>query len=479
MKRWLMTMMVLALTTGLVHAETWEDQWGLGLEVGAWKQIHGDRDYSNVDQFTSLKVRRGLSERWALDMGFKYGWTRPGVEARGEDAGLSFDSGAGLYTRIWQPSFTGTYFLVTEGTWMPWVSVGAGVTRWDVRDLRGEDSVGLWPDGTGRSVFDEDGARVDGHGVNLTAILGVGTAIAVSERWSFDLGVRYNYLLGQDKDMVGMSSFWGADHVDANKAIVEGLVGVTFKFGSTDKDGDGIPNKHDQCPEEPEDFDGFQDADGCPDHDNDGDGIPDATDQCPNEAEDVDGYQDQDGCPDPDNDGDGIADHVDECPDEAEDFDGFQDQDGCPDLDNDGDGVLDAQDKCPNTPTGIPVDADGCPVVKEILEDLVLEGVNFKISSDELTPESAQVLDDVAESLQAWPDVRVEVGGHTDSTGSAEFNRELSRQRAESVRQFLIDRGVDGDRITAIGYGEDQPVADNSTPIGRAANRRVELKRVW
>jgi len=470
-------MLVLTLAAGFAAAETWDGRWGLGLEAGVWKQIHGDNDYSNVDQVSGLKLRYGLSDAWTLDLGMKYGWTRPGVGVPGEDAGLSFDTGAGLYTRVWQPSLSGTYRLIPDGTWRPWVSLGAGITRWDVRDLRAEDSVGLWPDGVGRDVYNEDGEQVNGHGVNITAILGVGTEIVASEHWSFDLGVRYNYLLGQDNDMVGMSSFWGADHTDANKALIEGLVGVNFAWGTTDKDGDGIPNDRDADPDNAEDFDGYRDEDGAPDPDNDNDGVLDGDDGAPDDAEDRDGFQDADGVPDPDNDNDGIIDARDGAPDQAEDVDGFQDADGVPDPDNDNDGVLDGDDQCDGTPAGVEVDANGCPVVEEIRADLVLEGVKFKSGSTELTAESSVVLDKVAASLVAWPEVRVEVGGHTDSSGGAEMNRALSQQRAEAVRQHLIDRGVAPSHVSAVGYGEDAPIADNGTREGRAVNRRVELKR--
>lgn len=133
----------------------------------------------------------------------------------------------------------------------------------------------------------------------------------------------------------------------------------------TDTDGDGIMDPDDECPNDPEDKDGFQDDDGCPDPDNDGDGIPDTRDRCPNEPENFDGYQDEDGCPDVrgDTDGDGIPDELDRCPNEAEDKDGFQDEDGCPDLDNDADGIPDDKDKCPNQPEDFDgfEDGDGCP----------------------------------------------------------------------------------------------------------------------
>jgi outer membrane protein OmpA-like peptidoglycan-associated protein len=130
-----------------------------------------------------------------------------------------------------------------------------------------------------------------------------------------------------------------------------------------DNDGDGIPDHLDKCPDLAEDFDGFEDHDGCPDPDNDGDGIPDDEDECPDEPEDFDGYLDRDGCPDPDNDNDGIPDHLDDCPNAAEDFDGFEDEDGCPDLDNDGDGIPDTEDKCPDLAEDFDgfEDEDGCP----------------------------------------------------------------------------------------------------------------------
>jgi outer membrane protein OmpA-like peptidoglycan-associated protein/opacity protein-like surface antigen len=481
MTRWTTTTLVVAMALLLAlpaAAQERDGRWALGLEGGVWKQIGGDHDYGNLDQVTGLRLLRGVGPRWTLDLGLTYGWTRPGVGVRGEDAGWSFDTGAGLYTRIWQPSLSGRYHLTEGGTWRPWVSLGAGVTRWDVRDLRGEDSIGLWPDGDGVRVRDEDGDLVDGHGVDVTAILGLGTELAAGDHWSFDLAVRYHWLLGQDTDSVGLSSFWGPEHVDANTGILQGVVGVRYRFGDSDRDGDGIPNGRDADPDAPEDFDGYRDDDGAPDPDNDGDGIADTADGAPDDAEDRDGFQDADGVPDPDNDGDGIPDVRDGAPDQAEDIDGFEDTDGVPDPDNDGDGVPDTDDRCPGTPAGVEVDAEGCPVVEEIREDLVLEGVTFKLGSAELTADSADQLDRVAASLAAWPEVRVEVAGYTDSSGPQELNRRLSQERAESVRSYLVARGIDPERIVATGYGEQDPVASNETAAGRAMNRRVELKRI-
>jgi OmpA-OmpF porin, OOP family len=250
-----------------------------------------------------------------------------------------------------------------------------------------------------------------------------------------------------------------------------------------DPDGDGISGAADKCPDRAEDKDGFQDEDGCPDLDNDADGVPDLRDKCPNEAEDKDGFQDEDGCPDLDNDADGIPDGRDRCPNEAEDRDGFQDEDGCPDPDNDNDGVLDARDKCPNEPEtkNNYQDDDGCPdevpaAVKKFTG--VIEGINYKTGSAEILPGSYGVLDRAVKVLQDFPDVNLEISGHTDSRGKAEYNRDLSRRRAESVRNYFVLRGINPNRLTSIGYGMDRPIGDNRTAGGRARNRRTEFRLI-
>lgn len=271
-----------------------------------------------------------------------------------------------------------------------------------------------------------------------------------------------------------------------------------------DRDNDGVPDKKDLCLMVPEDKDGFKDDDGCPDIDNDNDGILDVRDSCPLEAavcsgcpildtdndginddvdlcrhnpEDRDNYNDNDGCPEPDNDGDGINDENDTCPNKAEDVDGFEDNDGCPDLDNDGDGVLDSSDKCPAV-KGYP-DNNGCPRTEEIKRGkLILSGVNFESGKSLLTESSFSVLDRVYESLVEWPDVKIEIRGHTDNIGDATYNQRLSQARAESVMNYLLRKGISSERLKAIGLGESLPIATNSSAAGRAQNRRVEMKRI-
>jgi outer membrane protein OmpA-like peptidoglycan-associated protein len=244
-----------------------------------------------------------------------------------------------------------------------------------------------------------------------------------------------------------------------------------------DLDGDGIPDNVDKCPRVPEDLDGFQDADGCPDDDNDQDGITDKLDKCPNEPEDRDGFEDADGCPDPDNDKDGILDKDDKCPNEPEDKDGFEDADGCPDPDNDKDGIPDIVDKCPNEPGVAP---DGCPkkynlvVVTEKKIELK-QTVFFDTNRARIRAVSFALLDDVAQAMKDNSTIKVEIQGHTDSQGNDRFNLKLSQKRAEAVRRYLIKKGVTGDRMVPKGYGESVPIADNRTADGRSQNRRVEF----
>jgi outer membrane protein OmpA-like peptidoglycan-associated protein len=286
-----------------------------------------------------------------------------------------------------------------------------------------------------------------------------------------------------DRHATGQTLANAKASVDANNWMPAVAVNLTWFFGDRDADQDGIPNRLDKCPDDPEDLDGFQDQDGCPDPDNDGDGILDIQDKCPNEAEDIDGFQDEDGCPDLDNDGDGIPDLQDKCPDQAEDMDGFQDQDGCPDYDNDGDSVPDSLDQCPDTPKGTRVDEKGCPVsvMEQQLFDtgsIRLSNVHFAIGKADIGPDTQQLLDQVGDVLIKYPGLEVEIGGHTDSSGSAEKNQELSQQRADAVLKYLKAKfpALDTSKYTAVGYGEGQPIADNSTPEGKAENRRVEFK---
>ena len=283
---------------------------------------------------------------------------------------------------------------------------------------------------------------------------------------------------------------------DAPFMVQGGLVWAPQPAGvgaasQSDRDGDGIPDAIDACPDEPEDKDGFQDEDGCPDPDNDGDGIPDAQDKCPNEPEDKDGFQDADGCPDRDNDGDGIPDAIDKCPNDPEDKDGFQDDDGCPDLDNDGDGIPDAVDKCPNDPETFNgfQDADGCPDVRatsgpeERPDRIDLKGQPIAFDkNNKLTPAARQLLVQAAAIIkQRQLNIRVEVHTAlgTKATGAAAVaaqkkkDKVTAQKRAQEILAFLISQGVAQQQVQAVGIGSERPIG-SSTPSD-PVNERVDL----
>lgn len=245
-------------------------------------------------------------------------------------------------------------------------------------------------------------------------------------------------------------------------------VGLQLPFGSAgpawvDSDGDGVSDSMDRCPNTPAGAD--VDAYGC-ELDSDGDGVKDSADECPNTPTGV--QVDSRGCS-LDSDGDGVTDDRDECPNTP--AGARVDERGC-ELDSDGDGVVDRLDECPNTAAGDPVDRRGCTLRGEY----VLQGTEFETNSDRLTPESIQILDDVIATLKRYPDLRFEIGGHTDNTGAAEYNEGLSLRRAQTVHDYLAANGIAESRMTVRGYGESSPIETNDTDAGRAANRRVSLR---
>ena len=256
-----------------------------------------------------------------------------------------------------------------------------------------------------------------------------------------------------------------------------------------DKDGDGFLDNVDKCPNDPENYNGFEDDDGCPDDpDTDGDGVKDSRDQCLLEPEDKDGYLDDDGCPDLDNDADGIPDAMDksaegvDCRNDPEDFDGFRDEDGCPDPDNDGDGVADTMDACPNTPGFNGGDKPGCPkknsaVIVTKTQILITQQIQFEFNRAVIRPVSFKILDEVVQVLKDYPAITLEIQGHTDNIGSQNVNRILSDLRAGAVRKYFIAKGIKADRLISKGYGTDRPMVPNDTPANRELNRRVQFMR--
>lgn len=201
-----------------------------------------------------------------------------------------------------------------------------------------------------------------------------------------------------------------------------------------------------------------------PPADSDGDGVIDANDKCPGTPPGR--TVNADGC-ELDSDGDGVVDALDKCPGTPPGR--TVNAEGC-EIDSDGDGLVDGVDKCP---TVYAKTADGCPPPP--VEKLTLDGVNFDVDRAALRPEAVLQLDEAVDALKTWGGDKVEIGGHTDSTGSEAYNMALSQRRADSVRDYLVEKGVDANRLSTKAYGESQPVADNSTKQGRFQNRRVEL----
>jgi OOP family OmpA-OmpF porin len=256
----------------------------------------------------------------------------------------------------------------------------------------------------------------------------------------------------------------GVDEV-FNAHNLEVLLGLSFTVGRKkekpkpkpeptvillDLDGDGFVDERDNCPEEAETVNGYLDDDGCPEFDQDGDGFWDEQDSCPEEAETVNDYLDEDGCPEFDQDGDGFWDDEDDCPEEAETVNGYKDADGCPD---------------------------------EVPEEIqaftgAIEGITFETDSDAIRPTSRARLDEAVDVLLRHPDVRIKVVGYTDDRGEREHNLDLSKRRANSVKTYLVEHGVDAERITTDGLGPDYPIDTNATRTGRAHNRRIEFEIV-
>ena len=398
---------------------------------------------------------------------------------------------------------------------VPYFAVGAGVQAYNIRPEYASGAGPADPDRIYRDPHFDNEARApvgnviayrsaDGDfqfnaGGGAKFLLYTSTTGEAGWGVGLRLDVRYKLSAGPADDTDGVptleldtlrdpdaSGHPYASEYNGNFSHVEIGGGVFVLFGGgtgPDKDKDGIPNRTDACIDDPEDKDDFEDEDGCPDLDNDEDGVPDVDDGCVNEAEDRDGWEDEDGCPDLDNDDDGIADVRDECPKRAEDEDGYEDRDGCPDLDNDQDGWLDPDDACPNAPEDFNsyLDDDGCPdTIPTDLEAFAgaIPAIQFELDSARLKRSSHDILKKAAKALNAYPDLNVIIEGHASSDGDDDHNMQLSQDRVESVREYLIGRGVDAYRLTAQGFGETRPVASNEFDVGRRQNRRVEFKLV-
>jgi opacity protein-like surface antigen len=304
----------------------------------------------------------------------------------------------------------------------------------------------------------------DDSATSLGVHVGLGFNYSITPRLS--LGVEGRHFLADAK------LNYSAAHIDADLDGYIVTAGVTFLFGGDkkkelpppevvstpkDSDRDGVLDDLDKCPGTPS---GVKvDRSGCP-LDSDGDGVYDDIDECPGTPAGV--RVDRSGCP-LDNDGDGIYNDLDECPDTPK---GVKvDPKGCP-MDSDRDGVIDTLDRCPRTPKGATVNEYGCWVCKD---------VHFDFDKSNIKPEYYPNLDMQADFLKRNPDIAVEIQGHTDNIGHEGYNQRLSEKRANAVMNYLIEKGIPKERLSAKGYGFSVPMASNETKEGRARNRRVQF----
>lgn len=429
--------LILLLLPLIAGADDVTGKLGVGFEFGTQKMIGGQRDYSDIHHNISAHIRYGLKPNWSLELGYKGGWSHPGIDKRSEDAGFSFPSTMDLYSVFHEPRLGLLYHFTPKKSLSPYAQLSLGMIRNYVVDRRKyAEFKGPFVEGHGLRGYNEDGELMDLDAWNFVGFAGLGFEWFMTPNWAWNLGARYHFFPGNNLDTVGLSNpyIWGKNHVDADTGMFEAQVGFTIFWGDRDRKAAPVPPV-----------------------------IPPRPDPKPKVLSD--------------RDGDGIYDHQDQCPDKPEDFDGFQDGDGCPDPDNDGDGVLDGRDQCPNTPKGTPVDEKGCAKkAKPARPAIILKGVNFASDSAVLSPGAKVILSEVAGTLGQYEDIKIEVRGHTDNRNTYEYNMELSKNRAAAVKGYLVDKGIDAARITTMGFGERKPIATNDTPEGMAQNRRVELK---
>jgi OOP family OmpA-OmpF porin len=378
--------------------------------------------------------------------------------AADDDAGATLAFGKVLSEK-WdaQVSFFGSEHDRAAGAELELQGFALGVNRVFYRDSRVSPFLSL---GLGKVNSLLKPGLDESH---LSALYGVGVLV--------DLGQpRQDGTLFQLRGDLGARRGLASDEVFGEAVDYVAGLGFQFSWGGTparrvvDSDGDGVNDDADQCPGTPAGT--AVDANGCPlPQDDDRDGVVNEADKCPGTPPGT--RVDASGC-ELDSDGDGVGDSRDQCPNTP--AGAKVDDKGC-ELDGDADGVVDSQDKCPDTPRGDRVDATGCSFKDEIK----LPGVVFETNSADLKPESIPVLEGAVATLKRYPDLRIQVAGHTDSRGSDAYNLDLSSRRAATVLKFLQDGGV-ANNLVSRGYGERQPVASNTTEDGRQQNRRVVLR---
>ncbi|MCG2792715.1 MAG: OmpA family protein [Weeksellaceae bacterium] len=406
------------------------------------ENLFGTSKYSITPPLSKLTVARSLGKGLVLDWQTTVG----NVDNKrfGMDKEFFLMTGLGV-------QFKAAGLLWDEESWFdPYLRVGANYLRHDYTDLT-FPRTDTKPRGGGvYAAYDEDG-NLTGKADHFTVSTGAGINFWVTK--NFGLGIQGDYVT-TPVDKSNVANFWQAS------------ASLLFRFGNTDRDKDGIPDKEDACPDTP----GLPEFQGCPD--TDGDGVPDKDDQCP----DVAGPKENNGCPWPDTDGDGVLDKDDACVDVA----GPAENKGCPWPDTDGDGVLDKDDACPTVP-GL-AQYQGCPKPAEVyaLEATgVLTNLLFDFNKSTLRPESADKISQAASILKGSTDGTFLVTGYTDAKGAEAYNLKLSRQRAASVVAALEAQGVNPMQLKSTGVGErDAKVSEKASDAERQADRKVVVEAV-
>lgn len=472
---------IVILSTGAAAGD-WTQKPAFGIRGGFWipyDQAYGPEPY-RIGIDGSLFFKYGVTRNFVFDISASYLSTYDDSSAT-EDANQKFlkkDLAENKLTAIMLGLAGNIYFLPEERV-QPYILLGVGIDMWKIKPL----------DGGGNDLSISDLGAKAGAGVNFW----------LSENLALDIQAKWTHELAN----ISADDVPGVDFTDWDqrefRGYIEPSIGLTYQIGrAADTDNDGVSDKKDNCPDTPMravvdeygcpldgDDDGVYDGldacpgtpkgatvdiNGCP-SDADGDGVYDGLDMCP--ATPPGAQVDNAGCP-IDTDGDGVFDGLDRCPDTQQKC--KVDANGCA-LDGDGDGVCDGLDRCPSTDPGVEVDENGCPVgVKPPVKKISLN-IKYETGSYEPDDNAKQVLDELIKTMKAYTGTVIEVNGFTDNVGAESFNQDLSEKRAKGVRDYLVLGGVEPERITTKGFGENPNffVGDNSTPEGRRKNRRVEI----
>ena len=442
------------------------------LEAG----VYGGGFISNFfHQFYDIEVQpnRQELERVNMELGFRVAYFLDrwfGVELEGNWVRATTKvtrDGASIYSArahaLFQYRCPCTTFALPEQI-VPFATLGLGVWRVSSSDeVLGSDTDMLLQVGGGIRLFATKSIAIRAEARFMRG---------PSQQAPFHLNASYGEF------MIGVSfvpTFGGGTRDPEPRVVVVAPPKV-------DRDNDGVLDEEDKCPGEAEDRDLFDDTDGCPDPDNDGDGILDGDDRCLMEPEDKDGFEDNDGCVDRDNDADGVADAQDACPAEVEDRDSYRDGDGCPDPDNDKDGILDTADKCPNdgeVVNGVE-DDDGCPDRGDALVVLSTDRLELlaplTFTKDRLAKDSGPLLAQVAGTLRQHDQIkRMRITVHVQPTKNPDADQTLSEKRGATLKQLLVEKGVEAKRLEVRGFGGSKPLVPRNAKSAALINDRIEL----